>query len=304
MSDLNFKVSMDFAYGEPRTLSPGVQRIVANNPSVLTFKGTNTYIIGQGEDIAVIDPGPEDDNHFAAIMAAVGARRVTHILITHTHRDHVDGAKRLVQATDAAICGYGRGARSSSPVSGETDDNVFTPAIKLDDGGRVSGSDWALTAVFTPGHAPDHLCFQLDNTGVLFSGDHVMGWNTSVIAPPEGHMGDYLASLEKLLDRADSVYYPGHGGQIEKPKRFTKAYLLHRKVREQAILNAIRKGCCSIADVVSQVYKGLDVRLVKAASLSVQAHVEHLSSQGLIETEQPLTTTSRINAAHSAPGLK
>jgi glyoxylase-like metal-dependent hydrolase (beta-lactamase superfamily II) len=299
MSDLDFKTQMEFEYAVPRTLAPGVRRIVANNPSVFTFKGTNTYIVGNGPDLALIDPGPEDDAHFNAIMTALGDAKISHILITHTHRDHIDGLPRLAAATGATVCAHGRTARDPgetriSPSGGEFSDATFTPDHTLADGDTVSGSDWSLTAVHTPGHAPDHLCFQLDGTGLFFSGDHVMGWNTSVVAPPEGNMGDYLASLEKLLEREDKIYFPGHGGQIPEPRRFAKAYLVHRRVREQAILAAIRNGSTSIEEVVAQVYKGLDQRLVRAASFSVQAHIEHMAERGIVTAASPLTFTSRI----------
>jgi len=302
MSDINFKTEMEFIYGESRILAAGVQRIVAENPSVFTYKGTNTYIIGQGDDLAVIDPGPEDESHFTAIMKAVGTKRVTHIFITHSHGDHIDGLPRLATATGAKVYGYGRQTYERdkeyvSPFGKKPPDLTFIPDVKLADGEKVTGSDWALTAVFTPGHTPDHMCFQLDGTGILFSGDHVMAWNTSVIAPPDGHMGDYFTSLEKLLERTDSVFYPGHGGQITDPKRFTKAYLLHRKVRERAILSSISKGCHTIPDIVSQVYKGLDKRLITAASLSVLAHIEHMVQKGLIDVEQPITSSSILAPA-------
>ncbi len=303
MSDIDFRTDMDFAYGEARELVPGVQRIVANNPSVFTFKGTNTYIVGSSGDRALIDPGPEDDAHFDAIMRAVAGHTVSHILVTHTHRDHIDGLPRLAAATGARVCGFGRsparqpGETRLSPAGDEFFDETFTPDIRLRDGDSVVGSDWSLTSVFTPGHAPDHLSFQLDGTGVLFSGDHVMGWNTSVIAPPEGNMADYLASLTLLLDRKDTVYFPGHGGRIGDPQRFAKAYLVHRRVREQAILAAIKHGRRNIEEVVAQVYRDLDPRLVKAASFSVLAHIEHMAARNTINAETPITFTSALSVA-------
>ncbi|MGI9423367.1 MAG: MBL fold metallo-hydrolase [Hyphomicrobiaceae bacterium] len=299
MTDLKFKTEMEFAYQTPRELAPGVTRIVANNPSVFTYKGTNTYIIGGGGDIAVIDPGPEDEAHFDAVMATVGKRQVSHIVITHTHRDHIDGVPRLADATGAKICAFGRTARNpntltDSPSGAEFFDQNFTPDITVKDGDRLAGSDWTLKALFTPGHAPDHLSFELVDQKILFSGDHVMGWNTSVVAPPEGNMADYLASLERLLDRNDAVYFPGHGGQIPEPQRFAKAYLLHRRVREQSILKALKQNNTTIAEIVTVVYKDLDPRLVRAASMSVQAHAEHLAERGIVELEQPVTFDSQI----------
>ncbi|MEM8975651.1 MAG: MBL fold metallo-hydrolase [Pseudomonadota bacterium] len=299
MTELKFRTDIDFEYAVPREVTTGVTRIVANNPSVFTFKGTNTYILGEGNDLALIDPGPEDDAHFSAIMAFIGDRQLSHILITHTHRDHIDGLERVANATGAKVCGYGRtafdgDALSASPSGAEAYELAFTPDQKLVDGDEVSGSDWAVKALFTPGHAPDHLSFELTGRKVMFSGDHVMGWNTSVVAPPEGNMADYLASLEKLLDRKDDVYFPGHGGRIEQPQRFAKAYLVHRRWREQAIMSAIQDGNDNIAKIVAVVYKNLDPRLVRAASLSVQAHVEHLAEQSKVRLEQPVTFDTTI----------
>ncbi|NQX80284.1 MAG: MBL fold metallo-hydrolase [Hyphomicrobiaceae bacterium] len=305
MSKLTFKTSIDFVYGKPKIMVPGVRRIVANNPSSFTFKGTNTYIVGQGNDVAVIDPGPKDDYHYSAIMAATVSKQITHIFVTHTHLDHVDGLKSLAEATGATICGcshsmcHGNFDNSSMVYNVSSDVQVF-PTIQLYHGSQVNGSDWSLTAIFTPGHAPDHLCFELKGTGILFSGDHVMGWSTSLIAPPEGHMGDYFASLEMLARRNDVVYYPGHGGQIEQPKRLVKAYILHRKVREKIILAAVQNGCCTITDIVTHTYKRHDPNLTKAVLLTVQAHIEHLSQQKLVNIDCPVTKNSRIVASKVA----
>ena len=300
MTELEFRTDMAFAYATPKELVPGVVRIVANNPSVFTFKGTNTYIVGQ-DDLLVIDPGPEDAQHYDAIMAHIGGRRVSHIAITHTHRDHVDGLARLAEATGARVCGYGRtaenpGALKVSPASTEFIDESFVPDQRLQHGDSIAGDGWTLEALFTPGHAPDHLCFALKEQGVLFSGDHVMGWNTTVVAPPEGKMSDYMASLEKLLGRTEGVFFPGHGGRIEEPQRMTRGYMVHRQWREQAILGAIRDGHETIRDVVALVYKGLDDRLINAASLSVQAHVDHLIEKGLVASDGPTTFDGALSA--------
>ncbi|MGI9522559.1 MAG: MBL fold metallo-hydrolase [Hyphomicrobiaceae bacterium] len=299
MSDLEFRKNMEFAYGVPRELAPGVQRVVANNPSIFTFRGTNTYVIGSKGDLAVIDPGPDDDAHYSALMSLIGDRKVSHIAVTHTHRDHVDGLGRFAAATGAQVCGFGRTAHEAgklrkSPSGAEFIDLDFKPDLKVEDGDVLTGSDWTLEAIFTPGHAPDHLCFALREQDVLFSGDHVMGWNTTVVAPPEGHMADYMASLERLVKRTDSIYLPGHGGQIAEPQKMTRAYLVHRRLREQAILGAIRSGHKSIREIVGLIYTGLDERLVAAASLSVQAHVEDLAERGLILAELPLDFESTI----------
>lgn len=299
MTDLEFKTEMEFAYATPRELAHTVVRFVANNPSVFTFKGTNTYIIGT-DDLAIIDPGPEDDAHFDAIIKHVAGRTVSHVIITHTHRDHVDGLARMAEATKAKVCGYGRTADNqgalSNPRGTEYIDESFNPDIALRDGDKISGSNWTLEALFTPGHAPDHLCFALPEQKVLFSGDHVMGWNTTVVAPPEGSMSAYMASLEKLVGRPETVFFPGHGGQIPDPQRMVRGYMVHRNWREQAILGAIRDGHTTIADVVALVYKGLDERLINAASLSVQAHVDYLIEKGLVTSKGPTNFTCQLTA--------
>ena len=291
--DIPFRKSMDFAYGTAKEMAPGVRRIVANNPSPFTFKGTNTYLVGTGE-LMLIDPGPDDDAHFAATMAAIGQGRLTHVLITHTHRDHTDGLARLIAATGAKTAGFGRlarnkGATITSPSGSEYVDRDFAPDVKLGDGGRLAGDAFAFTALHTPGHAPDHLCFALEGTGILFSGDHVMSWNTSVVAPPEGNMGDYMRSLDKIAGRDDKVFLPGHGGRFEEPNKLVRAFITHRIWRENAILECVKQGNRTIRAVVPIVYRGLDARLVNAAELSVQAHVEHLIERGLLRTDHPLS---------------
>ncbi|HWE16880.1 MAG TPA: MBL fold metallo-hydrolase [Hyphomicrobiaceae bacterium] len=295
------RTTMNFAYGAARELAPGVVRLVANNPGPFTFKGTNTYLVG-GSDMVLIDPGPEDAAHLRAILETLGKRRLSHILITHTHRDHVDGLAALAAATGAKTAGYGRraiapGTRRTSASGSEYVDQDFVPDVRLDHGDRLAGEGWALTALHTPGHAPDHLCFELEGTGLLFSGDHVMGWNTSVIAPPEGSMADYLRSLERLGERGDRVYLPGHGGRVEEPQRLVKAFLLHRRMREQSILDCIRSGTNTVAAIVPAIYRDLDPKLTKAASLSVLAHVEHLISRGLVRCDSPLSVDRALFAA-------
>jgi glyoxylase-like metal-dependent hydrolase (beta-lactamase superfamily II) len=301
---IDFKTTMSFRYGEPDPMAPGVVRLVAPNPSPFTFKGTNTYLVGT-TSLAVIDPGPEDIAHRAAILAAAAGRPITHILITHAHRDHSDGAAGLAQTTGAPVLGFGRAtagtdARTSSahmPSGKEFVDHQFTPDIRLADGDIVEGADWSLEAQHTPGHAPDHVCFALKGHRIVFSGDHVMAWNTTVIAPPEGRMSDYIASLEKLLNRRDRLYLPGHGGRMEKPLRAVKAYLVHRQWREQAILAAIRDGAVTIPDVVARVYATIDRRLIRAAELSVLAHVEYLADRRLVTCDRPLSLDLRFSPA-------
>ena len=297
---LPLRTTMNFAYGEPRELASGVVRIVANNPNHFTFKGTNTYLVGT-RSLALIDPGPEDAAHLAAIMKAVAGRPITHVLITHTHRDHTDGMPALLAATSGAkTVGFGRrvanrGTKRTSPSGGEYVEQDFIPDPSPLAGQRLEGDGWALTALHTPGHAPDHLCFALEGTKILFSGDHVMGWNTSVVAPPEGSMGAYIRSLQRLTERSDELYFPGHGGQIEEPQRLVKAYLLHRRMREHAILECIREGNNTVRAIVPIIYKGLDPKLLNAASLSALAHVEHLIERGLVCCDSPLSADRALS---------
>lgn len=284
--DLSFKMSMAFTYGEAAPMGPGIVRIVANNPSAYTFKGTNTYLAGSTA-LAVIDPGPDDANHITAILAAAGSRPITHILVTHAHRDHVDGVAALKAATGATTCGFGRAGMArvetaSGPTGTDFIDYDFMPDLKLGHGDAIDGRDWTIRALHTPGHAPDHLCFALEGRAVTFTGDHVMSWNTSVVAPPEGRMSDYMRSLELLLERRDTMHLPGHGGRIAEPQRTAKAYLLHRRWREQAVLDAIRRGGHTVRSIVPVIYRDIEGGLETAAILSVLAHCEHLIERGLI----------------------
>jgi glyoxylase-like metal-dependent hydrolase (beta-lactamase superfamily II) len=284
---------INFTYGEPREVVPGVVRIVENNPSPLTYKGTNTYIVGT-RTLAVIDPGDDDPEHCAAILRAIGDRPVSHIVLTHAHGDHSNGIARLADAVKAPLAAWGYDPHPSrrlrtAPDGREVGVKSVKPDIVVRDGDRITGDGWELEAIFTPGHAPDHLCFALTGTGVLFSADHVMAWNTSVVAPPEGKMSDYLASLERLRGRGDKLYLPGHGGKLAEPERMVRGYLIHRRMREDAILSTIRERPRSIGEIVSIVYPGLEPKLIRAASFSVQAHVEHLIERHLVACDQPLT---------------
>lgn len=288
-SDLAFNREMNFEYGVPEEVAPGVRRLVANNPGSFTFKGTNTYIVGRG-DVAVIDPGPDDADHLDALMNAVEGERITHILITHTHKDHTEAIEALQARTGAALLGYGetgkeRGARTTSPSGKSFVDQTFKPDASLRDGDTVRGGDWSLDVIHTPGHAPDHLCYALTGRRTVFTGDHVMGWNTTVVAPPEGHMGDYIRSLERLLERNDRLFLPGHGGRIETPQRAVRAYIMHRKWRESAIYASLEEGDRFIGQIVARIYKDLDPALEPAAALSVLAHLELLVERGLVQTD-------------------
>ncbi len=300
--NINFKTSMEFEYGIPMHMGANVARIVANNPGPFTYKGTNTYLIGQ-HSLAVVDPGPDDAEHCTAILKAAGQRRITHILITHTHRDHVDGTARLQAATGAKTYSFARAdntpnPNASSPSGTEFVDIEFAPDVPVSHDQLIEGEDWTIRALHTPGHAPDHLCFALEGTPILMSGDHVMAWNTTVVAPPEGRMADYLKALELLLENKHDVYLPGHGGRIENPARMVKAYLLHRQWRERDILGAIRDGLSTVPEIVTLLYKDLDEKLIDAASLSVIAHAEHLHEKGLIApADKPINRETPLRPA-------
>lgn len=293
---IGFRTEMTFEYGVPRELAPGVNRLVAPNPSLYTFKGTNTYLLGD-QNLAIIDPGPDDSAHVQAIVDAVAGRKVSHIFVTHRHRDHTGATAGLRSVIDAPVLAYGPAtfAPPSDPASkGESIHRDLAVDILLSDGQTIAGDGWTLGVIHTPGHLSDHVCFQLHEHPALFSGDHVMGWNTSVIAPPNGSMSAYLNSLEKLRDNPTAEYFPGHGGRITEPRRTIKVLLLHRQWREQAILDALADGHNTIEKIVADVYMGLDDRLVRAASLSVQAHIEHLATRGQVLTVSTLTFEAEI----------
>lgn len=279
-------------YGVAAPVADGVQRLTAPNPSPFTFHGTNTYIVGR-QSVCVIDPGPDNDPHFEALMAALEGRQVTHIAVSHTHRDHSPLARRLKAATGAVIVAEGPHRPSRPLFDGEmnpfaeSSDTDFIPDLALVDGQTVEGDGWRLTAVHTPGHTANHAAFALEDTGILFSADHVMAWATSIVAPPDGAMSDYMASLDRLLERNDRLYLPGHGGPVTEPHAFVRALRTHRRLRERAVLERIRKGDRLIADMVKVIYATTDPRLHGAAALSVLAHIEDLVEKGLIATDGP-----------------
>jgi glyoxylase-like metal-dependent hydrolase (beta-lactamase superfamily II) len=264
-------------------LSPLVRRITADNPGPMTFTGTCTYVVGAG-DVAVIDPGPDSPAHLAALLGALKGEKVRHIVVTHTHRDHSAGAVALKAATGAEIVGcapYIASEDGSSSSFEAAHDRTYRPDRMLADGDEIAGPGYVLRAVATPGHTGNHLAFALPGERALFSGDHVMAWATSVVIPPDGKMGDYMASLEKLLRRDDVQYWPGHGGGLAEPQRMVRALLHHRRLREAAILAALERGPADIPTLVAALYQGLDSRLRAAAGLSVLAHLRDLRERGL-----------------------
>jgi glyoxylase-like metal-dependent hydrolase (beta-lactamase superfamily II) len=276
-------------------LSARVRRIVAPNPSPFTFTGTCVYIVGEGE-VAVIDPGPADPTHLDALAAAIPGERIARIVVTHSHRDHAGGAALLQRRTGAPIVGarahvVADGRPTRADASHALD---YAPDEALEDGARVAGRGFTLEAVATPGHAANHLCFALVEENALFSGDHVMAWSTSVVAPPDGSMRAYLASLEKVARRSEAIYWPGHGGPAREPQRYVRALISHRRQREAAILARLEAGEASVAEIVARVYPGLSPALVGAASLSTLAHLEDLTERGLAVSDGGVRLEARF----------
>lgn len=268
--------------GVAEQLEPRVARVLANNPSPYTFTGTQSYLVGT-TDLAVVDPGPDDDAHVAALIAAIAGRPVRAIVCTHTHRDHSPASRMLKAATGAPIIGCAPLALIDlGPRADASFDGDYAPDRVLADGETLAGDDWTLEAVATPGHTSNHLCFLLQESGALFTGDHVMGWSTSVVAPPDGDMTAYLASLDRLMARDDRVYYPAHGPQVDNPRRFVRGLIGHRRQREGQILRLLREEVDAIPAMVGRMYIGLDPRLVGAAERSVLAHLIDLRGRGLV----------------------
>jgi glyoxylase-like metal-dependent hydrolase (beta-lactamase superfamily II) len=298
---MKLKSAFEARHGEAVRVAPNVVRVTAANGGPFTFAGTNSYLAGES-DVAIIDPGPDLPDHFNALRAAIGTRKVAGIFVTHAHRDHTDLLPRLAALTGAPVYAEGR-HRAFRPLRGvETNvldasaDHEFHPGHALADGEIVSGGGWALQAVHTPGHTANHCAYALDEHGILFSGDHVMGWSTSIVAPPDGSMAAYMASLHKLQARGDRQYLPGHGGQVTNPKTFTKGLIAHRKMRERAIMERLRAGDSQIPQIVAALYRDVDPRLHGAAALSVFAHLEHLIEQGRVRADGDALLTSRYFA--------
>jgi glyoxylase-like metal-dependent hydrolase (beta-lactamase superfamily II) len=290
--DIRFDKSFDLAPGKAEEVAPGVRRLLANNPGPFTFKGTVSYIIGRG-NVAILDPGPADQAHTDALLNVVRGETVTHIFVTHTHRDHSPAAAAIKQATGAKTYAEGphRAARplhiGDAKRAEASADRDFIPDVALKDSEVVTAPGWSLEAIATPGHTANHMAFALGGSDLLFSGDHVMGWSTTIVAPPDGAMSDYMASLEKLARRSEHTYLPGHGGAVKDAPRFAAQLIRHRQAREASILRRLGKAPADIPTLVRAIYIGIDPRLVGGAGLSVLAHLEDLVVRGLVTTEEP-----------------
>jgi glyoxylase-like metal-dependent hydrolase (beta-lactamase superfamily II) len=288
--DIPFDKNLALVPDRVDDVMPGVRRVMADNPGPFTFKGTISYIIGKGR-VAIVDPGPDDPRHIAALLEAVRGETVSHIFVTHTHRDHSPAVPAIKAATGATVYAEGphRAARplhigENNPLDASADRD-FRPDVALKDGEIVTGDGWSIEAVTTPGHTANHMAYAFRENNTLFAGDHVMGWATTIVAPPDGAMSDYMASLHKLAKRTEKIYLPGHGPAITDAPRFVNYYILHRMAREDSILHRLSKGPSDIPSIVRASYIGIDPRLVGAAGLSVLAHLEDLVARGVVETD-------------------
>ena len=303
-----FNRDFDVDYERVDQVSPLIRRVVAENPGPFTFTGTGTYLVGHGR-VAVIDPGPNQPEHVDALLGALDGETVTHIFITHTHGDHSPAAAPLKAATGAPTYGFGphpeadrdRPRSGDEPAQEERSDLDFVPDVVTTDGMVIEGDGWTIEALHTPGHISNHLCFALAEERALFTGDHVMGWSTSVIPSPDGDLGHYLANLRRLLDRDDEIYWPTHGPPITDPKPFVQALIDHREARTRQILDRLAAGDERIEDMVKVLYADVDPKLHPAAGRSVLAHLVHLTETGRVEADDlPLTVDRRWRLAGDA----
>ena len=288
--DVPFNRNFPLKPGIVDEVRPGVRRILCDNPSPFTFTGTVSYIAGRGK-VAIIDPGPDNEAHAKALLDAVRGETVTHIVVTHTHRDHSPNAARLKEETGATVVAEGphRASRpryeseKHSPESGA--DRNFVPDVAVADGDVIEGAGWRLEAVATPGHTANHMAFAWGERKIAFVGDHVMGWSTSIVAPPDGSMVDYMASLQRLARRDEDLYFSGHGPEIPEGPRYVRFLIRHRQAREASILHRLGKGEADIPTLVRAIYIGIDSRLTTAAGYSVLAHLEDLVARGVVATD-------------------
>ena len=276
-----------FDYGCVDRVSPLIRRVIADNPGPFTFTGTGTYIVGRSEPgagVAVIDPGPPDADHLAALLGAVEGQTVSHVLVTHTHRDHAPLARPFAEAVGAPVLAARPPVHTIHASGGldEDDDDSFAPDVILEGGETLAGDGWTMEALSTPGHASNHMAFVLRDENALFSGDHVMGWSTTVVAPPDGDMAAYMASLEAVIERRFTTLWPTHGAPVTDPGPFLEAYRAHRLRREAQVLARLAAGDRKIGDMVPALYASVDPGLWPAASLSVWAHLIALEQAGRV----------------------
>ena len=292
-----FRRDLEFEYGEPDALSPRIRRVVAKNPGPFTLHGTGTYIIGRG-NVGVIDPGPADAAHIDAILRATSGETITHMLVTHTHNDHSPGCALLREACDAPTYAYGphgAGKHEQGVAVEEGGDMAFAPDHRVRHGEVIEGDGWSFECVYTPGHTSNHVCYALREERALFSGDHVMGWSTSIVSPPDGDMAQYMASLKLLLERDDAVYWPTHGPAVTAPAPFVEAFIAHRVERERQIERCLRRGMRKIEEMVPTMYADLPAFMHPAAARSVFAAIIHMNERGVVVCEGDLA----VDAAYA-----
>jgi glyoxylase-like metal-dependent hydrolase (beta-lactamase superfamily II) len=294
-----FDRNFEAPFGDSIQVSPRIHRVLAPNPGPFTFKGTGVYIVGD-RDVAVIDPGPDSPQHLLALKRALEGKRVTHILVTHTHTDHSPAAQPLKEWSGAktyAFGPHGSGKAEDGVKVEEGGDMAFAPDMRVRDGDVIEANGITFECVFTPGHTSNHMCFALREEKALFTGDHVMGWSTTVVTPPDGDMRAYMASLRKLLPRDDAILWPTHGAPVRDPKPFVQAYIDHRLEREAQILACLREGVATIPDMVARMYVDVDKRLHPAAARSVLAHLIQLTEEGRVIAEPAAIASARFRAA-------
>jgi glyoxylase-like metal-dependent hydrolase (beta-lactamase superfamily II) len=297
VAGIPFVRDLDFAYGRTDRASPLIRRVIAQNPGPFTFLGTGVYIVGKS-DVAVIDPGPPIHTHFEALKVALTGERITHVFTTHTHLDHSPLAHPLAQWAGCKVYGLPDPSGTMSHASLEEDGQEgFMPDVLVKDGDTFSGSGWTLEAITTPGHMSNHVCYALKEENALFSGDHIMGWSTTVISPPDGNMGDYYRSLAKIRARNFNTLWPTHGPPVKDVNPFIDAYVAHRRAREEAIVARLKAGDTLIPDMVKVIYKDVDARLHAPAAHSVLAHMIHLVEAGRATAEGPFDLATRYHAA-------
>ena len=302
--DIRFNRNLDFEYGVLQTVAPGVRRVIARNPSPFTFHGTGTYVVGRGR-VAVIDPGPALGDHIEALVGALRGETVTHVLVTHTHRDHSPGGALLRRFTPAPTYGFGPhgSGRPRDETAGageeveEGADFEFAPDVAVRDGDVIECEGFSFECVHTPGHTSNHVCYRLREERALFCGDHVMGWSTTIVSPPDGHMGDYLASLERLLGDDDRAYWPTHGAPIDDPKPFVESLIEHRRRRAREVEVCLRDGLDTIPAMVKRMYHDLPAGMHPAAARSVLSTIIHLVEQGVVTCGGPPSADARYTLA-------
>ena len=288
-SDIRFNRKLDFEYGVLQTVAPSVRRVIARNPSPFTFHGTGTYVVGHGR-VAVVDPGPALEEHIEALADGLRGETVTHVLVTHTHRDHSPGCALLRRFTPAPTYGFGPHGSGWSRAGDETvvveegADFDFAPDVEVRDGDVIECDGFSFECVYTPGHTSNHMCYRLREERALFCGDHVMGWSTTIVSPPDGHMGTYIASLERLLDDDDGSYWPTHGAPILDPKPHVESLVEHRRARARQVRACLGDGIDTIPDMVTRIYRDLPAHMHPAAARSVLSTVIYLCERGEVSS--------------------